>query len=285
MDNCGIINILSVIMIVVAIICILKGLFTLLANNYIKRNREQLFNDIGTLSQYCKELGNEILENENRFYEYIDNMGLNRKYHCSNQIVSNAANNKVKYLIKYSDIEVDIDYLEQLDFCISFFNDVEEFNENINQLYDEIYIRIPIWVRRNATANKVPFIVCDIDCNIKIIMPTFCFVYISPAGNSKRECKIRINGDLLSEISAEIVAKLNKSGHAKTQRSAMTNDLREAIKKRDNYTCCLCGNSVYDEPNLLLEVDHVVPISRGGKTEVSNLQTLCWRCNRAKSNR
>ncbi|MCM1180947.1 MAG: HNH endonuclease [Clostridium sp.] len=63
----------------------------------------------------------------------------------------------------------------------------------------------------------------------------------------------------------------------------MTNDLREAIKKRDNYTCCLCGNSVYNEPNLLLEVDHIVPISKGGKTEAGNLQTLCWRCNRKKS--
>lgn len=75
------------------------------------------------------------------------------------------------------------------------------------------------------------------------------------------------------------------AGHSKAQRSAMTNDLREAIKKRDNYTCCICGNSVFKEPNLLLEVDHIVPISKGGKTDASNLQTLRWRCNRAKSNK
>ena len=71
-----------------------------------------------------------------------------------------------------------------------------------------------------------------------------------------------------------------KKGHSKKQRAAMTQDLREAIKKRDNYTCCKCGNSVFKEPNLLLEVDHIIPVSKGGLTVESNLQTLCWRCNR-----
>ena len=37
--------------------------------------------------------------------------------------------------------------------------------------------------------------------------------------------------------------------------------------------------------NLLLEVDHIIPISKGGKTEPDNLQTLCWKCNRTKSNK
>lgn len=78
---------------------------------------------------------------------------------------------------------------------------------------------------------------------------------------------------------------MDKKEFSTAQRQMMTNDLREAIKKRDNYTCCICGNSVFNEPNLLLEIDHIVPISKGGKTEASNLQTLCWRCNRSKSNK
>lgn len=69
------------------------------------------------------------------------------------------------------------------------------------------------------------------------------------------------------------------------QRRLATPALKEAIKMRDNYTCCECGNSIYKEPNLLLEVDHIIPISKGGKTEPDNLQTLCWKCNRAKSNK
>ena len=114
--------------------------------------------------------------------------------------------------------------------------------------------------------------------------PVFRFLYISPAGKNQREYKISITTDVIKELKSELSSKLNKNSHVKTQRNAMTNDLRNAIKKRDNYTCCICGNSIYKEPNLLLEVDHIVPISKGGKTEADNLQTLCWRCNREKSN-
>ena len=66
------------------------------------------------------------------------------------------------------------------------------------------------------------------------------------------------------------------------QRALMTSKLRESIKQRDNYTCKQCGLSTYDEPNLLLEIDHIVPISKGGLSTEENLQTLCWKCNRTK---
>ncbi len=58
----------------------------------------------------------------------------------------------------------------------------------------------------------------------------------------------------------------------------MTSKLRDYIKDRDNHTCKNCGNSTRNEPNLLLEIDHIQPISKGGRTEVENLQTLCWKC-------
>lgn len=115
--------------------------------------------------------------------------------------------------------------------------------------------------------------------------PEFCFLYVSPAGRSERSCNIRVTPNVLQRVQSEISAKIAKEGHSKAQRNAMSNDLRAAIKKRDNYTCCLCGNSVFKEPNLLLEVDHIIPVSKGGKTEANNLQTLCWRCNRKKYNK
>jgi hypothetical protein len=68
----------------------------------------------------------------------------------------------------------------------------------------------------------------------------------------------------------------------KKERNKMTQTVRERIKKRDNYTCQKCGISIYEEPHLLLEVDHIIPIAKGGKTVDSNLQCLCWKCNRSK---
>ncbi len=51
------------------------------------------------------------------------------------------------------------------------------------------------------------------------------------------------------------------------------------ILKRDTYTCCICGRSGVE-----LDIDHIVPHSKGGTDEESNLQTLCVACNRSKGN-
>lgn len=57
-----------------------------------------------------------------------------------------------------------------------------------------------------------------------------------------------------------------------------------SILARDNWTCCSCGRSSKEE-GITLEVDHIVPRSKGGNNDPSNLQTLCKKCNIGKSNR
>lgn len=59
--------------------------------------------------------------------------------------------------------------------------------------------------------------------------------------------------------------------------------LRFKVLERDRFTCKLCGRSPARIASLGLEVDHVVPYSRGGETEMDNLQTLCKECNRGKA--
>lgn len=58
--------------------------------------------------------------------------------------------------------------------------------------------------------------------------------------------------------------------------------LRYLVLKRDHFSCRACGRSPAREPGTVLQVDHVVPWSRGGSTVESNLQTLCDRCNGGK---
>ena len=55
-------------------------------------------------------------------------------------------------------------------------------------------------------------------------------------------------------------------------------DLRRAILERDG-KCLACG------ANEDLTLDHIVPRSKGGSDAEDNLQTLCRKCNSAKSNR
>jgi len=56
------------------------------------------------------------------------------------------------------------------------------------------------------------------------------------------------------------------------------------VLKRDHYSCRICGRNSASDPNLILEVDHIIPYSKGGSDDISNLQTLCMYCNRGKGN-
>jgi Tfp pilus assembly protein PilF len=70
---------------------------------------------------------------------------------------------------------------------------------------------------------------------------------------------------------------------AQLERSKMTQSMRYDVLKRDNFKCKICGRSVKD--GIQLHVDHIIPISKGGKTEMNNLQILCNMCNFGKSDK
>ena len=55
---------------------------------------------------------------------------------------------------------------------------------------------------------------------------------------------------------------------------------RFAVLSRDSFTCQYCGASA---PNVMLHVDHVVPVSKGGRDDIGNLVTACFSCNVGKS--
>lgn len=59
--------------------------------------------------------------------------------------------------------------------------------------------------------------------------------------------------------------------------------LRSKVLIRDNCQCRMCGTSPLKDAAVTLHVDHIVPWSKGGRTVLNNLQTLCARCNIGKS--
>jgi len=56
------------------------------------------------------------------------------------------------------------------------------------------------------------------------------------------------------------------------------------VLARDKWRCLSCGRSARED-GVLLEVDHIIPRSKGGSNDVNNLQTLCKKCNIGKSNK
>ena len=67
----------------------------------------------------------------------------------------------------------------------------------------------------------------------------------------------------------------------KRKRTHIPKGMRHEVFKRDKYTCRECGASKSD--GVVLHVDHIVPVSKGGSDELDNLQTLCSDCNLNKS--
>jgi hypothetical protein len=84
--------------------------------------------------------------------------------------------------------------------------------------------------------------------------------------------------DLVEKASTETVQSSPTTGRDPSLR------LRWQILKRDRFTCCSCGASPALTIGVELHVDHKIPWSKGGKTIIENLQTLCSHCNLGKSN-
>jgi len=57
---------------------------------------------------------------------------------------------------------------------------------------------------------------------------------------------------------------------------------RFKILERDDFKCQYCGR---EAPEVVLEIDHIIPKSKGGKDEATNLITCCRECNRGKLDR
>lgn len=66
------------------------------------------------------------------------------------------------------------------------------------------------------------------------------------------------------------------------ERKGLTKKIRFEVFKRDSFTCQYCGKSA---PSVVLEVDHIKPVSKDGDNEITNLITSCKDCNAGKSDR
>ena len=64
-----------------------------------------------------------------------------------------------------------------------------------------------------------------------------------------------------------------------TKRIPLSKKIRFEIFKRDLFTCQYCGST---PPGVVLEVDHIRPVSKGGDNIADNLLTSCFDCNRGK---
>ena len=65
------------------------------------------------------------------------------------------------------------------------------------------------------------------------------------------------------------------------KRKSISKKVRFEVFKRDKFICQYCGRH---SPNIILEIDHIEPVSKGGTNDILNLITSCKECNRGKIN-
>ena len=73
----------------------------------------------------------------------------------------------------------------------------------------------------------------------------------------------------------------NKIANART----ISLSIRLKVLNRDKFRCVFCGKSPATDIGTKLHIDHIKPFSKGGKSTLENLQTLCEECNLGKSDR
>lgn len=67
-----------------------------------------------------------------------------------------------------------------------------------------------------------------------------------------------------------------------SKRKSISKKIRFEVFKRDSFQCQYCGKS---SPDVVLNVDHIKPVSKGGDNDITNLITACFDCNAGKSDR
>jgi len=207
----------------------------------------------------------------------------------SAQVFASAENNPLDYVVKYFYPNKDL-YPEQIQKLqllveeLETLKDAKQIIENYKIDYQQYITDVPSYVLENdedGFYSKLGF--ANISENILTV--EYKFSYTSNGGMAQRNFTVPMTEETIIELVNILQSKLTMSAFAKEQRAMMTSKLRQFIKERDNYTCKYCGNSTHTEPNLLLEIDHIIPVAKGGCTVEDNLQTLCWKCNRSKSSK
>ena len=254
-------------------------------NEYITEKVQSISNLFGT-----RVIRNETIHDDE--YNYI------RPYkktitpftaEVSSAVFASAENSPLEYIVKYfypnkKSYPEQIQKLYQLVEELETLKDAKQIIDNYKAEYQQYLGDVPDFIMKNDETgfySRLGFATID----ESVLTVEYKFSYTSGGGMAQRSFTVPMTEETIAELIKILEGKLTASAFIKEQRALMTKKLREFIKKRDNYTCCNCGNSTHKEPNLLLEIDHIIPVAKGGQTVEDNLQTLCWKCNRAKSNK
>lgn len=251
-------------------------------NNYIEEKVQSISTLFGT-----KVVRNEtVVEDEYNYIHPYKKSITPFTAEVSATVFASAENNPLEYVVKIFYPNKDI-YPEQIRKLQSLIAELETLKEakqiidNYKKEVEKYLTEVPDYIMEydeDGFYSRLGFAVI----NEKTLVVAYKFSYTSGGGKAQRSFTVPMTEETIIKLIEMLESKLTMTAFTKEQRSLMTSKLRQRIKERDDFTCQKCKNSTYKEPNLLLEIDHIIPVSKHGCTVENNLQTLCWKCNREK---
>lgn len=179
------------------------------------------------------------------------------------------------------------------------YKDIVSFNRALFKRYNNEILTTKFYVMPHSICSnnhldveKCRKIEDDLFKSIRLHPKTDIFIhvklrYLSPQGrvdlmkNQYYQYKQFISA--LTNVSTERMDRDTYEKFVAAERGIINDSLRYDIMRRDGFKCVLCGASAKD--GVILHVDHIIPVSKGGRSVRSNLRTLCERCNLGKSNK
>ena len=237
---------------------------------------------------------------EHGFY-YNNVLKLNERYHfaqtTNSYVINHPAKSKAAFdRLKPNDIVIYYfennlnGFTENFERIIANYNLFSDYTDEYNKLMGTDHSYPTEMIKSTPFKTVDSFLKCEkkMTQNILIKAPYKITVklnayYSSPKGKNQYRKSYEYSFENLCYCYAQWIDAASYKVSAAYERSLMTDSLRYDILKRDNFRCQICGASASD--GVKLHVDHIIPVSKGGKTEPSNLQTLCERCNLGKSNK
>lgn len=241
------------------------------------------------IKKHIKKEETEVINKSDKIKKLNE---INKKYsfkkitNCKRKIIEREFSRKSLYNVKSIDIiryniENNIDFIRtDIENAIYNIKMLDDYNKEVNKLTliksnntSKKFNKI-----ENRIFNKLIYKKEDFLINVKLIV-----YYRSNSGKINENIKTLITFLELVNIYNAWQQGNKYCETQKRERRIMNDDIRYNVLKRDNFQCQLCGATAKDGAKL--HVDHIIPVSKGGKTIMSNLQTLCDRCNIGKSNK